>query len=58
MSLRSLGGSGTLVLSDGGAIAALVNRPGSPKASLLARPVPGGDARAWLDEGEKQNGSW
>jgi polyhydroxyalkanoate synthase len=53
-----LGGESTFVLSNAGHIAALVNPPGNPKASYLLGPEPGEDAVTWLENAEKQNGSW
>ena len=54
-----MSGPSTFVLSNAGHIASLVNPPGNPKASYFTgEHDPAIDADTWLENAEKQSGSW
>jgi polyhydroxyalkanoate synthase len=53
-----LQGDSTFVLSNAGHIASLINPPGNPKSHYFAGPEPTGDADAWLEGAQKQQGTW
>ncbi|HEV7204561.1 MAG TPA: alpha/beta fold hydrolase [Jatrophihabitans sp.] len=55
---RLLGGTTRFVLSTSGHIAAIVNPPGNEKASFHAGEFAPDDAEKWLENAEKQKGSW
>ncbi|XAN02654.1 alpha/beta fold hydrolase [Rhodococcus aetherivorans] len=53
-----LGGETEFALSFSGHIASLVNPPGNPKAHYWTGGTPGPDPDAWLENAERQQGSW
>jgi polyhydroxyalkanoate synthase len=53
-----LSGPATFVLSNAGHIQSLVNPPSNPKASYFIGGEPGPEAQVWLDEAQRQEGSW
>lgn len=57
--VQLLSGESTYVLSNAGHIASLVNPPDNPKASYFTGDTdPELSSQEWLDQAEKQTGSW
>ncbi|WP_204164753.1 PHA/PHB synthase family protein [Rhodococcus oxybenzonivorans] len=55
---RHFGGAVRFVLSNSGHIQALINPPGSPKATYYANGAPAPDPEVWLQGAQRHDGSW
>jgi hypothetical protein len=53
-----MSGDMTLVLSNAGHIASLVNPPGNPKAHFFVGGDPGPDPQAWRAQAKQVSGTW
>jgi polyhydroxyalkanoate synthase len=52
------GGHSTFVLANSGHIQSLLNPPGNPKAFFWSGAAKAAGPQAWLEQAEKQSGSW